>query len=111
VAKSLKLSQKMQIDVLAVQIGNLCRAIKHIKDGRTGKGIEILEHGLDGCLIGLENLKKDGQINDPASKSLFIDAIKMARIHRRRYPRLSGQDADFEKIVQRILESIEDNEA
>jgi hypothetical protein len=102
----------MQIEILATQIANLCQAIKHIRDGRTERAIELLERGLDGCVIGLGHIQKRGEMQDQIGQGILIDALKAARNHRHRYPRHAKSkngtaDAEFQKIVQSILENIE----
>jgi hypothetical protein len=103
----------MQIEIIANQIANTCSAIKHIKAGRLQRAIELLEAGLDGCIIGLGRLKKKGEIPDQIGRDILIDALKIARTHRRRYPRQANKeslphDPEFQKLVQNILENIED---
>lgn len=103
----------MEIEILANQVAKLCSAIRHIKGGRAERAIELLEEGLDGCVFGLGRIQKRGEVPDQIGQGILIDALKAARIHRRRYPRqakaeISGtaQD-DLQKAVQKILESIE----
>jgi hypothetical protein len=99
----------MQIEIITNQVVNLCSAIENIKGGRIERAVELLERGLDGCIFGLGRIQKNGEIPDQIGRDILIDALKIARAHRSRYPRAAtsnseASDAEFQKIIQRILE-------
>ena len=98
----------MQIEIIANQVVNLASAIDNIKGGRVERAIELLERGLDGCVFGLGRIQKKGEIPDQIAQGVLIDALKIARAHRRRYPRQAKSENHIQKAVQKILESIED---
>jgi hypothetical protein len=97
----------MQIEIITNQIVNLCSAIDNIKGGRVERAVELLERGLDGCVFGLGRIKEKGGVPDQTERDILIEALKIARVHRSRYPRQAKPGNHIQKAVQKILENIE----
>lgn len=96
----------MQIEIIAHQIVNLCSAIDNIKGGRVERAIELLDRGLDGCIFALGRIQEKGEISDQTERDILIEALKIARVHKSRYPGQAKPENHIQKCVQKILEDI-----
>jgi hypothetical protein len=101
---------RQMIVIVTAEAASLCSALEHIKSGRLERAIELLEQGLDRCVMCLGDMRKKTQ---PADQENLTNALKVVRTYWHRHPRhakpeMSGTAlADVQEIAQQILKKLE----
>lgn len=105
-------SRRYMIVIVATEAATLSSALVHIKKGRTDRGMELLEQGLDRCVMCLGHMRKEAEAADLRN---LTNALTVVRSYRRHYPRHSATDQggvvsteirDLQDTAQKILEEI-----
>jgi len=95
--------------VVTSEAATVCSALGHIKGGRLERAADLLEGGLDRCVMCLDHMRKAAK---PSDRESATNTLRAVRTYRRRNPRHSGpemiaSDLETREIVRKILEELE----
>jgi ABC-type nitrate/sulfonate/bicarbonate transport system substrate-binding protein len=103
--------RKYLMIIITSEAATFCSALENIKRGRLNYATELLEAGLDRCVMCLDQARKKAQ---PDDRKALTGSLSAARTYRRRHPRHAKADAssadptDSQEIARKILEELEE---